>query len=339
MKLRSLLLTIILLPASLTAQSVAKYAGEFLAIGVGGRAMGLGGAYVALANDATAGYWNPAAAAALEYPEVFLMHDERFAGLVNYDVAAVAIPYGPDASVALTVLRLGVDGIPDTRNALIDQNGNGQLDPGDRIDYSRITYFNSADWAAFVTYAQRSSDDLSYGLNVKLIRRGLGDATATGIGFDVGVRYRAAERVVLGANLQDATTSLVAWSTGRNELISPTLKVGAAASIDLFGGVLSPAVDADVRFEGRRFASTAHLGPISIDPRLGLEFDYRQTVAVRGGMNDLRQLSVGAGLHLRKLDLDYSFTGFGANNDLGSTHRISLRILLQEERFARSASE
>lgn len=335
----ALLGLLVLMPVSIVAQSVAKYAGEFLAIGAGGRAMGMGGAYVAMATDATSGYWNPAGAAALEHPEIFLMHDERFAGLVNYDVAAATIPYGPSASIGLTVLRLGVDGIPDTRNALIDQNGNGQLDPGDRIDYSRITYFNSADWAAYFTYAQRGSDDLSYGLNLKLIRRSLADASATGVGFDLGIRYRAADRIFVAANLQDATTSLIAWSTGRNELITPTLKVGGAASFDLFGGVLSPALDVDIRFENRRYASTAHIGPVSFDPRVGLEFDYRQTVALRAGMNDLQQLSVGAGLHLRKLDLDYSFTGFGNNNDLGSTHRISVRLLLQEERFARSSVE
>ena len=46
---------------------VAKYAGEFMAIGVGGRALGLGGAYVALANDVTSGYWNPAGLARITY--------------------------------------------------------------------------------------------------------------------------------------------------------------------------------------------------------------------------------------------------------------------------------
>jgi hypothetical protein len=39
---------------------VAKYAGEFLSIGIGGRALGMGSAAVALASDVTAGYWNPA---------------------------------------------------------------------------------------------------------------------------------------------------------------------------------------------------------------------------------------------------------------------------------------
>ncbi|HXG38002.1 MAG TPA: UPF0164 family protein, partial [Bacteroidota bacterium] len=72
---------------SVLAQSVGKYAGEFMALGVGGRALGLGGAHAALANDATGGYWNPAALARLNYPEALLMHDERFGNLINYDVA------------------------------------------------------------------------------------------------------------------------------------------------------------------------------------------------------------------------------------------------------------
>ena len=339
MRLRVILAALLAVSSQAVTQSIAKYAGEFLALGVGGRAMGLGGAHVALANDATAGYWNPSALAVLDYPEVSLMHDERFAGLVNHDFAAVAIPYGLDASLGFSIIRLGVDGIPDTRQALIDQNGNGQLDAGDRIDYSRITYFNAADWAAILTYAQRASDDLSFGFNVKFIRRGLGDASATGIGFDAGIRYRAFESVTLGANLQDATTTLVAWSTGRNELISPTLKVGGAMAIDLMGGILTPAFDVDIRFENRRYASVAHLGPVSFDPHAGLEYDYQNTIALRGGVNELRQPSLGAGLHLRKIDIDYSFSGFGKNNELGFTHRISLRFMLREDEHARAALE
>ena len=54
----------------INAQTVfGKYAGEFLSIGVGGRALGMGGAYVALANDVTAGYYNPAGLA--QYNTVF----------------------------------------------------------------------------------------------------------------------------------------------------------------------------------------------------------------------------------------------------------------------------
>jgi hypothetical protein len=56
------------------AQAVDKFAAEFLKVGVGARAMGMGGAFVALANDATASYWNPAGLAQLREAEFSLVH-------------------------------------------------------------------------------------------------------------------------------------------------------------------------------------------------------------------------------------------------------------------------
>ena len=337
-RFRTSILLILVVSATAGAQTVAKYAGEFLAIGVGGRALGLGGAQVALANDATAGYWNPGALARIDYPEAILMHDERFGNLINYDFASVAIPYGTDVSLGVSILRLGVDGIPDTRNAWIDSNGNGIFDNADRLDYDKITYFNATDWAFYFTYSKRSSSVLSYGANIKLIRRDLADQSATGIGFDIGALYSPLPDLFVGVNAQDVTTTLVAWSTGRNELISPTLKIGTSYFINILGGRFAPALDVDVRFENRQFASIAHLGPVSFDPHAGLEFDYKKTVALRVGYNDVKQLSLGAGLHLRMLDIDYSFARFAADESLGNTHRISLRFILQGDQFKRSAT-
>ena len=96
---------------------IGKYAGEFLAIGVGGRALGMGSAQTAIANDVTAGYWNPAGLASMDYPQIALMHEEHFGSLVSYNYAAVAIPYGTDMSFGISVMRSSIDGIPDTRNA------------------------------------------------------------------------------------------------------------------------------------------------------------------------------------------------------------------------------
>lgn len=314
--------------------SVGKYAGEFIAIGVGGRALGLGGAYTALANDVTSGYWNPAGLSQLYYPQISLMHDERFGGLVNYDYGAVGFPMGTSASLGLSVIRLGVDGNADTRNMWTDLNNNGVIEANE-FDYSKITYYNVADWAIYFTYSKKLNEDFSYGANLKLIGRDVAEFSAFGIGFDIGVQYRVTNDFVLGANFQDVTTTLVAWNTGTNELISPTLKIGSAYFIEAFGGRFAPAFDIDIRFENRKFASNTHIGPVSLDMHSGLEFDFHNLVALRVGYSEIGSLNLGAGIHLPKFNIDYSFSKFDGVDQLGNTHRISLTFTLEAEQFAR----
>ena len=350
MKTRFVIFIVIVLPIISLAQTFGKYSGEFMAIGIGGRALGVGSAYAALANDVTAGYWNPAGLARIEYPQIAISHDERFGNLINYDYAAFAFPSGVNSinlesqekeynaeSYAISVIRLGVDGIPDTRKAWADSNGNSLYDENMRPDYTSITFFNWSDWVVYGTYAKQYSENFFYGANVKLIRRNAGSFHGTGIGFDIGAQYLVSENFVLGANLQDATTTLVSWNTGTNELISPTLKLGTAYTVEIFDGRCTPALGTDVRFENRRFSAIAHLGPISFDPQVGIEYDYKNIVAVRAGYNDIGNVTLGAGIHLRKLDIDYSFAKFDAADQLGNTHRISLRITLQEDKYRRGA--
>ncbi|HLP16407.1 MAG TPA: PorV/PorQ family protein [Bacteroidota bacterium] len=347
-------LVMVMTSACLADVKIGKYAGEFMAIGVGGRALGMGSAYTALATDVTAGYWNPAGLARIMYPEIALMHDERYGNLVNYDYVAVALPFGANvtnaetgavdyraSSIGLSVVRLGIDAIADTRRAWNDINGNGIFDDGAgvRPDYSQITFFNAADYAMYLTYAKQYSAKFSLGVNMKLIRRNIGEFHGTGIGFDAGVMYLPTPRLFLGATVQDITTTLVAWSTGTNELISPTVKLGAAYRIDALGGRFTPAVGTDVRFENRKFSARVNVGPVSFDPVFGLEYEYKNVFALRGGYNDVGSVTVGAGIHLRKLDIDYSFAKFDANDQLGNTHRISLRITLQEDKFRRGGSQ
>jgi hypothetical protein len=316
---------------------IGKYAGEFLNIGVGGRALGMGGAYVAIANDVTAGYYNPAGLAKINYPEIILMHDERFGSLVNYDYGAVAIPFGKDMSFALSIMRLGVDGIPDTRDALIDVNGDGILDGDDRLDYSKITEFSDQDWAFYLSFAKQASEKFSFGGSVKIIRRSIAEYGAWGIGFDVGAQYNPTGNLMLGANLQDITTTMVTWSTGRTELITPTAKLGVGYQFQFLGGTFTPAMDVDVRFENRQYSAYAYLGPISADTHTGLEYNFKHIISVRVGYNDVKQFTLGAGIKLPKLDIDYSFARFSTPEDesLPDTHRISLTLTLEEPKFER----
>jgi hypothetical protein len=347
--LKKLILLLPILFISLTttgAQTVfGKYAGEFMAIGVGSRPLGMGGAFVGVADDVTAGYYNPAGLANLNYPQISLMHSEQFGDLVNYDYGAVAIPFGADMSFGLSIMRLGVDGIPDTRNALIDgQTGEIINDINNiyaRLDYSRITEFSNQDWAFYLTFAKRQSENFYWGANIKIIRRDIAEFGATGIGFDVGAFYMPIENLTVGANFQDVTTTLIAWDTGRNELVSPTLKLGSAYKITGFlGGYIMPVLDFDIRFENRRFASQFNLGPVSFDVRAGLEVDISDLVYIRGGYSDVKQFTVGAGVKLPKLNIDYSFARFSASeiDRLPDSHRISLILTLEQPKFLRDGA-
>jgi hypothetical protein len=263
------------------------------------------------------------------------MHDERFGNLVNYDYGSIGIPFGSNASLGLSIIRMGIDDIPNTTNALIDINGNGILDPGERLDPDKITFFNSTDYAFYLTYAKRQSEQFSYGANLKIIRRDLADESAWGLGFDIGVSYNPFNRFYLGANLQDITTTYLSWSTGKKEVITPTAKLGTAYQFELWKGILTPVVDFDIRFENRKAAANANLGPVSFDMHAGLEYNFKNLFSIRGGYNDIGNLTLGAGVQLPKINIDYSFAKFDGDEDLGNTHRISLVFTLEEEKFQR----
>ena len=120
---RALVLTLLIafaLPAA-TASATDKYAGEFLRVGAGARALGMGGAFLAVADDATAGYWNPAGLVYLQHKSVQYMHSEEQHSQVGYDFLGLALPQGGEpgkrSALGVSIVRLGVDDIPVTPTA------------------------------------------------------------------------------------------------------------------------------------------------------------------------------------------------------------------------------
>ncbi|NVM05273.1 MAG: PorV/PorQ family protein [Candidatus Helarchaeota archaeon] len=327
----------------------AKFAGEFLSTGVGARPLGMGGAFVALANDGTAGYWNPSGLAFLNYPQIVLMHSERFKGAGKYDYVSLSFPYHTGRSIGFSLIRLGIDDIADTRNALEDYGldgipntgdfgeNNGEMDPGERLNEDKIIFFSNTDYAFFISYSKRQREGFTYGGNIKLIKRGIGEDSAFGVGFDIAVLLKKWQRLSLGANLMDATSTAIIWNTGRKELISPTLKLGMAYKIEtkFFNGFVTPLIDWDVRFENRKFSSQYNVGPISLDPHYGIEINIIDRVFLRSGYDDIKRVAFGAGVKLPKLNIDYSFNSFDNIDQLGNTHRISITLTIEEEKFRR----
>ena len=120
---------LLILPATAHAT---KYTADFLTVGTGARPLAMGGAFTAVGEDNNALFFNPGALAAMGWNSLSLMHSERFGGLVQVDNAgyhrAVNL-YGRQASLGISVLRLGVDNITFTNDhPFNDLNGNGEFD-------------------------------------------------------------------------------------------------------------------------------------------------------------------------------------------------------------------
>jgi len=104
---------------------------------------------------------------------------------------------------------------------------------------------------------------------------------------------------------------------------------------NFFTGFIVPLIDWDIRFENRKFASQYNIGPISIDPHYGFEINIKDRVFLRSGYDDIKRVTFGAGIKLPKLNIDYSFNSFDNIDQLGNTHRISIILTIEEEKFKR----
>ena len=96
-------------PASVSG---GDYSAAFLEIGVGARALAMGGAFCSLANDGTAFYWNPAGLAFMRRPQISGMYGPQFGSLsnplANFHYLGYTQPLPGGAVVSVNWMRLTV---------------------------------------------------------------------------------------------------------------------------------------------------------------------------------------------------------------------------------------
>lgn len=331
-----------------------KYSNEFLNIGVGARALGMGNANVASVEGVNSGYWNPAGLLKQKNNiELGLMHAEYFAGIAKYDYIGASKRIDSNSVAGLSLLRFGVDNIPNTLD-LVDQNGN--------IDYNRVSTFNAVDFAALLSYA-RSMPKLKgvdVGLNFKVIRRKLGEFGGSwGIGLDLGAKYNY-KGWTFAAMGRDISGTFNAWSfnlddkqkavflqTGNEipssstEITLPKLILGTAKKFSVWKERISILGELNLinTFDGMR-NTVVNSDVWSMEPAFGLEIGYKGFVFIRGGLGNIQkqlndratvyittvQPNFGVGVKYKMFTLDYALTDIGDRSIALYSNIFSLKI-------------
>jgi hypothetical protein len=334
----------------LSAQTFRNYSNEFLNIGVDARALGMSKSVVATSNDVNSIYWNPAGLVNLEDYEGSLMHASYFAGIANYNFAAIALPIDDKSAIGISVIRFGVDDILNTTE-LIDSQGN--------INFNRISLFSAADYAFTFSYARNLIfKDMYFGINTKVIRRVIGDfASSWGFGFDAGIQFERNDWK-FGLMVRDITTTYNTWNIntaefdkiknsipGQNqelpettELTKPKIQLGVARKFRVARDFhLLTEIDLNMRFAQTNDIISSNV--ISVDPTFGFELDYTELVYLRGGIGNIQnttqfdgsksislQPNFGVGFKYNGIQVDYALTNIGSVGNALYSNIFSIKI-------------
>ncbi len=313
-----------------------KYVAEFLEVGIGVRASGMGGSYVAAGDDASAFWWNPASVAWDNTPQLYMMHAAMYGNMYQLDALAYKDKlFG--AYLALSFMRLGTDQIPFTReDGFYDYGpdgvpgtgdegeGNGVWDPGEPVDASAVDMRSEGDYVLTAGVAFPVTKSIAWGIAGKILHQNIGGYTNFGFGADIGVRYKPSPRLVVGLSVLDVTGTHLTWSTGFSESKLPSLRGGAAYTFPLNRKETASLLlsgDIEMRFEGASEAAMISIDPISIDTHLGLELSLWEHFFPRIGI-DRDEFTAGAGLKISRFHIDYAFV----MSSIDYVHRVSLAI-------------
>ena len=291
----------------------------FLRIGLGARAQGMGGTFVAVADDPSAIYWNPAGLASLQSREVSASHVD-WPAEVYYDHLTVVLPsrrLGGSIGLQFGVLATHIQETTDLH----------PFGTGNEFTYSDVV--------AGASFARRWTDKLLVGVGAKYVREDLGSQVGgpvtNAVLFDAGsIFYLGLGSIRIAA----ALTSFGPEMRPSGEFVSPY--TGEKRSYDgfdppmmfRFGAAFEP-----IETPTQRLTTAIEMGQPAdnqLQIQAGVEWAYRRMFSLRTGYNaspELLNYSAGAGFIASfasiRGSLDYAYTDGGI---LGGVNRLSLGL-------------
>ncbi|MCK4577499.1 MAG: PorV/PorQ family protein [Candidatus Marinimicrobia bacterium] len=311
-------------------------AAQFLKIGIGARAMALGGAIVAGVDDIYSLYWNPAGITQLSQATMATVYTQWFAD-VTHQYIGVAVPAGRSSVVGLHAIFVNMD--PMEVTTIKDPHGTGE-------------YYDASDLALGMTYAARMTDLFAVGVTGKFIQQSIYNESASTFAFDVGTQLAIPYRGIrlgmhfsnFGGKLQlDGRDLIREYDMNPNNTLNVgvetrlrtqpwelpvNFRVGLA--MDLIGTGES-LVQSD-RNRITMYLDGNHPSDAPENASIGLEYSFNKLMIIRSGYrfnHDVQKLFYGVGLYTplpgSDLNVDYALASFG---ELDYIHVFSASITL-----------
>ena len=298
---------------------VGTSAAVFLNIQVGARAIGMGGAYVALANDASAIYWNPAGLARVPKGEATLMHTNWLAD-TNFDFGAVVLPLSfGTVGASITTLTMGE---LEVRTVEMPE-GTGE-------------FFSANDIAGGLSFAMNLTDRFSIGFTYKVIRSSIFNESATSFAIDIGTMFTTElNGMRIGVSLLNLGTDMKLSGRDLIILVDPApLKDGSndriVSNLDTDSFSLPLMLRAGIAMDF--FKTENNQLTIAVDftnpsdgdeaVNFGAEYTLHNSVFFRAGYQSLLiddaevGLTAGVGFRLKVIRFDYAWADFGRFNNI-----------------------
>ena len=315
-----------------TITRVGTTAAQFLKLGVGARAISLGGSFVAEANDMSAVYWNPAGFARLSGRNLQLSNT-RYLADVNYNFVAFGTSIDRVGSIGISLLMVDSGDMP-VRTEM-QPEGTGEQ-------------FNALSFALQLSYARNLSSQFSIGGNIKLVQEQIWHSKASAIAFDIGTLFTTPfSSLRLGASMSNLGPKLT--MEGRDILFSedPSPNTIGTAEIvnaqyrtDSFSMPLIFRVGLawDAINDGTHrivvMTDATHPNDNAEYMNAGAEYTFRNLISFRAGYRNLFEpdteqgITAGGSLNVRiSRDLstrfDYAYADFGR---LTQTHWFTFNL-------------
>jgi len=332
-KIKLSAIVVLVCSISLPAQMVSKVgtsAAPFLTIEVGGRALAMGGAFVATSDDATALYWNPGGLARLKKAMVTLSHTQWIADIA-FDHAGVSIPLSANDALGLSITSLTMDEMQ--VRTIFYPEGTGE-------------YFGSSDMALSASYGRSLTDRFSIGFTGKYIQQKLWHMSASAMALDVGVLFNTQlHDMRLGMSISNfgskmhlegidtqVTHDVSPTKAGNNDKIIAHLQTDRWALPLIFR--VGAALDVINRARHRLTCAVDAVHPSDNAEyvNVGAEYALINKIFLRAGYKSLflkdseEGVTLGGGLAYTmmsrvNLHIDYAYLDFGI---LNAVHRFSL---------------